>query len=161
LIVKWYAAADHAGHGLKQILVERLRGLGDEVEDLGTNSDDSVDYPDYGASVGRQVAAEPGAFGLLVCGTGIGVAIAANKIPGVRAAVVTDGFTARAARGHNDANVLALGARVMGVGVAEDALLMFRDTPFEGGRHARRVEKIAALERADRGKPDDGGGGEG
>jgi ribose 5-phosphate isomerase B len=149
--VKWYAAADHAGHGLKQILVERLLERGDEVEDLGTNSDDSVDYPDYGAAVGRRVAAEPGSFGLLVCGTGIGVAIAANKIPGVRAAVVTDGFTARAARGHNDANVLALGARVMGVGVAEDALLMFRDTAFEGGRHARRVDKITALERGDEG----------
>lgn len=145
--MKWYAGADHAGVALKNALVERLRARGDEVEDLGTHSDESVDYPDYGAEVGRRVAREPGSMGLLVCGTGIGVAIAANKIAGVRAAVVTDAFTARAARGHNDANVVALGARVTGRGVAEDALLAFRDTPFEGGRHARRLDKIAALER--------------
>jgi ribose 5-phosphate isomerase B len=146
LNVRWYAGSDHAGFGLKQQLVTLLRDLGDEVTDLGTDSLDSVDYPDYAASVGRHVAAERGSFGLLVCGTGIGVAIAANKIAGVRAATVTDWFTAQATRAHNDANVVAFGARVVGPGVAEAALRVFRDTPFEGGRHQRRVDKIRALD---------------
>ena len=145
----WYAGSDHAGFVLKEILVQRLRDMGDEVDDLGTDSEDSVDYPDFGAAVARKVAAEPGAMGLLVCGTGIGISIAANKVPGARAAVVTDSFTARAARGHNDANIIALGARVSGPGVAEEALLAFRDTAFEGGRHQRRVAKIQALEHDD------------
>ncbi len=144
--MKWYAGSDHAGWELKKLLIARLQELGDEVVDLGTDSADSVDYPDYGAAVARRVAAEDGAFGLLVCGTGVGIAIAANKIAGVRAAVVTDAFTARATRAHNDANVIALGARVIGAGVAEEALLAFRDTEFEGGRHQRRVGKITALE---------------
>jgi ribose 5-phosphate isomerase B len=139
--VKWYAGCDHAGLGLKRHLVARLREWGDEVEDLGCDSEESVDYPDFGRAVGERVAGGDG-FGLLVCGTGIGIAIAANKIAGVRAAVVTDGFTARASRAHNDANVISLGARVTGPGVAEDALATFRDTPFEGGRHRRRVDKI-------------------
>lgn len=147
----WYAGSDHAGYGLKKALIECLRELGDEVEDLGTHSEDSVDYPDYGAAVARKVAGEPGALGLLVCGTGIGIAIAANKIPGARAATVTDEFTARATRAHNDSNVIALGARVVGPGVAQGAVLAFRATEFEGGRHQRRVDKIRALEQ-------DGGG---
>jgi ribose 5-phosphate isomerase B len=146
--VKWYIGADHAGVALKRQLGDVLRGLGDQVEDLGTDDDSSVDYPDFGAKVGRAVAAAGAdARGLVVCGTGIGIGIAANKIDGVRAAVVHDAFTAQAARAHNDANVIALGARVVGPGVAEQALRVFRDTPFEGGRHARRIEKIGALER--------------
>jgi ribose 5-phosphate isomerase B len=144
---RWFAGADHAGVGLKRMLVEYLRGLGDTVEDLGTDGDASVDYPDYGAAVGRAVAAAgPDARGLIVCGTGIGISIAANKVPGIRAALVHDAFTAQAARAHNDANVVAVGARVIGPGVAEQAVRIFRDTPFEGGRHARRVEKITALD---------------
>jgi len=146
--MKWFAGADHAGVALKRQLVDYLRGLGDQVEDLGTNDETSVDYPDFGAKVGREVAASGGAAkGLIICGTGIGISIAANKVPGVRAAVVHDAFTAQAARAHNDANVIALGARVVGPGVAEQSLRVFRDTPFEGGRHTRRVDKIAALER--------------
>lgn len=144
--MKWYAGADHAGFKLKQALVDRLRALGDEVVDLGTDSPAPVDYPDFGAEVGRRVSADPGTFGLLVCGTGIGISIAANKIPGVRAAAVTETFAAKATRAHNDANVIAFGARIVGPGVAEDALLAFRDTPFEGGRHERRVAKIRDLE---------------
>ncbi len=147
--MKWYAGSDHAGFGLKSKLVALLRELGDEVEDLGTDSADSVDYPDFGAKVGRAVAADPDAKGLLVCGTGIGIAMAANKIPGVRAAVVTDDFTAAATRAHNDANVISFGERVVGPGVAERALKTFRDTPFEGGRHERRVGKINALDQAE------------
>jgi ribose 5-phosphate isomerase B len=146
--VKWFVGADHAGFALKRSLADYLRGLGDQVEDVGTSDESSCDYPDYGERVGREVAASGGAVrGLVVCGTGIGISIAANKIPGVRAALVHDAFTAQAARAHNDANVIAFGARVVGPGVAEQALRVFRDTPFEGGRHARRIEKITALER--------------
>ena len=146
--MKWFVGADHAGLALKRQLADVLRGLGDEVEDLGTDDETSVDYPDFGAKVGAAVAAAGAdARGLVVCGTGIGISIAANKVDGVRAAVVHDAFTAQAARAHNDANVIAVGARVVGPGVAEQAVRVFRDTPFEGGRHARRVEKIGALEK--------------
>ncbi|HTE52891.1 MAG TPA: ribose 5-phosphate isomerase B [Kofleriaceae bacterium] len=145
--MKWIVGADHAGLELKRHLVGVLRGLGDEVEDLGTHTGASVDYPDYAAQVAGRVANGEGR-GLLVCGTGIGMAIAANKVAGVRAAVVTDSFTARATRSHNDANVMAVGARVVGAGVAEEALRAFRDTAFEGGRHAARVAKLDDLDRS-------------
>jgi len=144
--MKWFAGADHAGYELKDVLVAVLRELGDEVQDLGTNSGDSVDYPDFGTKVGRAVADNAGSYGLLVCGTGIGIAMAAGKVPGIRAATVTNEFTARATRSHNDANVIAMGQRVIGFGVAEAALRAFRDTPFEGGRHERRVRKINTLD---------------
>ena len=149
--MRWFIGADHAGFGLKRHLVELLRGLGDEVVDLGTDSEQSVDYPDYGAAVGRAVAsARTPTLGLIICGTGIGISIAANKVPGVRAAVCTEAFAATASRAHNDANVLALGARVIGAGVAESCLRAFRDTAFEGGRHARRVAKLSALDDSSR-----------
>ncbi|HUH01749.1 MAG TPA: ribose 5-phosphate isomerase B [Kofleriaceae bacterium] len=145
--MKWYAGSDHAGYKLKRRLIKTLRALGDEVLDVGTDAEESVDYPDFGAKVARRVAVHQGeALGLLVCGTGIGISIAANKINGARAAVVTDTFTAQAARAHNDANIIALGARVTGPGVAEQAVKVFRETPFEGGRHQRRVDKIGQLE---------------
>ena len=144
--MKWYAGSDHAGFALKKHLVAALRELGDEVVDVGTTDEASVDYPSFGAEVGRRVAAEPNARGLIVCGTGIGISIAANKVPGVRAAVVHDSFTAEMARAHNDANVVAIGARVIGPGVAEHALATFRKTPFEGGRHQRRVDLITELD---------------
>jgi len=138
---RWIVGADHAGLELKNYLVNVLRNLGDEVEDIGTHSAGSVDYPDYAGEVARRVAAGEGR-GLLVCGTGIGMAMAANRVRGVRAAVVTDAFTARATRAHNDANVMAVGQRVIGAGVAEEALKAFRETAFEGGRHQRRVDKM-------------------
>lgn len=152
--MKWYTGSDHAGYNLKVHLCAALRELGDEVIDIGTDSaEESVDYPDIGAEVGRRVAADQNmgqaadqTMGLLVCGTGIGIAIAANKVAGIRAATVTDTFTAKATRAHNDANIIAFGERVIGPGVAREALLAFRATPFEGGRHARRVSKIQALE---------------
>ena len=144
--MKWYAGSDHAGRALKDRLVAALRARGDEVVDRGCHDDGSVDYPDYAGAVARDVAAEDGARGLLVCGTGIGMAMAANKVSGVRAAVVTDAFTARASREHNDANVIALGERVTGPGVAEDALDAFRSATYAGGRHDRRVAKIKDLE---------------
>ena len=141
--MKWFAGADHAGVALKRQLVDYLRGLGDQVEDLGTNDETSVDYPDYGAKVGREVAASGGAAkGLIICGTGIGISIAANKVPGVRAAVVHDAFTAQAARAHNDANVIALGARLIGIDMAKACVAAFLATPFAGGRHQRRVDKL-------------------
>jgi ribose 5-phosphate isomerase B len=145
--MRWIVGADHAGLALKQHLVGVLRGWGDDVDDVGTHSGDRVDYPDYAAKVAERVVAGEGR-GLLVCGTGIGMAMAANKVAGVRAAVITDAFTARATRAHNDANVMTVGERVIGTGVAEEALRAFRDTPFEGGRHALRVAKVDALDRA-------------
>jgi ribose 5-phosphate isomerase B len=144
--MRWYAGADHAGFHLKDALVTALRGLGDEVVDLGTRSPESVDYPDFAEEVGMAVAGEPGTFGLLVCGTGIGVSIAANKVKGIRAAVVSDTFSAQMARIHNDANVLCLGERVVGLGVAESLVRAFREAAFAGGRHQKRVDKIKALE---------------
>lgn len=143
--MKWYVGSDHAGFRLKQLIVVVLAELGDEVVDLGTTHEESTDYPQFGADVGRKVAAEVGTLGLVICGTGMGIGMAANKVPGVRAAVVHDDFTAAAARAHNNANVIALGARVIGSGVAESAVLMFRRTQFAGGRHQRRVDLIDVI----------------
>jgi ribose 5-phosphate isomerase B len=138
--------SDHAGLGLKAVLAAHLRALGHEVEDLGTHDGASCDYPDFAAAVGRAVVAGRADWGLLVCGTGVGMAIAANKIAGVRAAVVSDTFSARATRRHNDANVLCLGERVVGAGLAQDIVDAWLQGQFEGGRHAGRVAKITALE---------------
>lgn len=138
--------ADHAGYGLKDHLAEMLRGAGHDVDDLGTNSGDSVDYPDFGAAVARKVASGSAELGILVCGTGVGIAMAASKIRGVRAATCNEIYSAGMARAHNNANVLALGARVVGQGVAEEIVKAFLGTEFEGGRHGRRVGKINALE---------------
>ena len=137
--------ADHAGYHLKQDLADHLRSLGHEVVDCGTDSDDRVDYPDFGAAVGRSVAAGDVDLGLCVCGTGIGIAIAANKVPGVRAATVHDVTTAHLAREHNDANVVCLGARVVGPEVARESVSAWLDADFEGGRHEGRVAKLDAL----------------
>jgi ribose 5-phosphate isomerase B len=142
--MKWIAGSDHAGLELKRALIAKLQELGDEVVDVGTHDTASVDYPEFGAEVGRRVVAE-NARGLVVCGSGIGISIAANKIHGVRCALVHDHYTAELARQHNDANVIAMGARVLGGGVAEDALLAFRTTEFLGGRHQKRVGMLDAL----------------
>ncbi len=138
--------ADHAGFKLKDEIKGFLASQGLEVEDLGTHSEEPVDYPDVAERVATLVAGGGADLGILVCGTGIGQAIAANKVPGVRAAVANDVFTARLAREHNNANVLTLGARVVGVGLAMEIVRAFLEASFEGGRHARRVEKIRALE---------------
>ena len=141
-------AADHAGFALKQRLLERARELGHEVLDLGTHSLESVDYPDFGAACARAVVSGRADMGVCVCGSGIGIGISANKVPGCRAATCHDHYTAQMARRHNDANVLALGSRVIGEGNAVDALEAFLATGFEGGRHAARVAKIDALDAA-------------
>lgn len=144
--MKLALGADHAGYELKDHLAELLREEGHQVVDLGTNSAESVDYPYFGAAVGRAVAEGEAELGILVCGTGIGVGIAANKIRGIRAATCNDIYSARMARAHNDANVLTLGARIVGVGVAEEIVRAFVGTEFEGGRHGRRVDRMMALE---------------
>ncbi len=144
---KLVAASDHAGLALRAEAVKAARGRGAEVEDLGPFTADSVDYPDLAARVGEAVASGRARFGVLVCGTGIGMSIAANKLDGVRAALCRSEYEARMARAHNDANVLCLGERVTGPGLGAAIVEAFLATPFEGGRHARRVEKITALER--------------
>lgn len=140
--------ADHAGVDLKGQLKAWLDQRGIAYQDFGTSTGDSVDYPDFAERVSRAVAS--GAFdrGILVCGTGVGMAIAANKVPGIRAAPVVDLQTAALSRGHNDINVLALGARVTPPELARQILDVFLDTPFDGGRHQRRIDKIAALDQA-------------
>ena len=140
------AASDHAGLELRRTLVAHLREHGHEVEDLGTHDPASTDYPDWGAAAARRVASGDATFGLLVCGTGQGMAMTANRVRGVRAAVVADTFSARATRAHNDANVLCMGQRVVGAGLALDILDAFLATPFEGGRHAGRIAKMRAVE---------------
>ena len=138
-------ASDHAGFELKTLLAEELRALGYPVLDLGTDGPASVDYPDFAAALSEAIAAGRAERGVLVCGTGIGIAMAANKHRGIRAAVCHDETTARLAREHNNANVLALGARTTGVEVAKGCLRTFLETEFEGGRHVRRVAKIDSL----------------
>jgi ribose 5-phosphate isomerase B len=138
--------ADHAGFTLKQHLAELLRSEGHSVIDLGTDSEEPVDYPIYCSAVGRAVRDGQADVGLVVGGSGQGEQLAANKVRGVRAALCNDLYTARFARLHNDANVLSMGARVVGVGLAEEILHTFLATEFEGGRHAHRVAMLTALE---------------
>ena len=138
--------SDHGGYALKQEIMKHLTERGIEYRDYGTFSTDSCDYPDYGEAMGRAVASGECERGIVVCGTGIGISIAANKVHGVRCALCGDCFSAQMAREHNDANVLALGARVLGPGLALKIVDTFLDAEFQGGRHARRVAKIMALE---------------
>jgi ribose 5-phosphate isomerase B len=140
--------SDHGGYALKEILKRAIiEDLGWEVHDCGTFSTEAVDYPDFAAAVGREVAAGRCVLGIVVDAAGIGSTMAANKIPGVRCALCHDDVTAVNAREHNDANVMALGARVVHRGLATRLARLFLTTPFAGGRHERRVQKISALER--------------
>ena len=141
--------ADHAGYELKEALRAELEALGDEVADFGTHSTESCDYPDIAIPLARAVAAGEHDLGVLICSNGVGPSIAANKVPGVRAALCHDVFSARRAREHVDANVLCMGAWAIGRGVASEVLRAFREATFEGGRHQRRLDKIAAVERPD------------
>jgi ribose 5-phosphate isomerase B len=135
--------ADHAAFEMKMLLVEHLRGAGREVLDLGTTSTDSVDYPDYGYRMAEAIAAGRAGRGIALCGSGIGISISVNRHPACRCARVSDGLSARLAREHNDANVLALGARLIGIETAKDCVDQFLATPFAGGRHQRRVDKLS------------------
>ena len=136
-------ASDHAGFDLKEILKRDLQEAGHEVLDLGTHSTDSVDYPDFGRAMGEAIASGKVARGVLVCGSGIGISIAANRFPEIRCALVHDVTCARLAREHNDANVIAFGGRMIGPDLCEECVDTFMTTQFEGGRHQRRVDKLS------------------
>lgn len=135
-----FIGSDHAGLQLKEQLIEHLTAMGHSIEDMGTHSKASCDYPLFAEAVCKGVLAHPESFGILVCGTGIGMSMAANRHPGIRAALCACEFQARATREHNNANVLCLGERVTGVAIALEMARLFLETPFEGGRHLRRIE---------------------
>ena len=139
--------SDHGGYSLKESIKEELEKRGIEVKDFGTHSEESCDYPDFAEAVGEVVAKGDFERGIVICGTGIGISIAANKIPGIRCALVGDCFSARATREHNDANVLALGARVLGTGLALEIVNIWLGTEFQGERHQKRIDKISSLEK--------------
>ncbi|HJQ17882.1 MAG TPA: ribose 5-phosphate isomerase B [Allosphingosinicella sp.] len=136
-------ASDHAAVELKAQLVAHLRGAGHDVLDLGTQSGESVDYPDFGYRLAEAVASGQAAKGVALCGSGIGISISVNRHPACRCALVSDGLAARLAREHNDANVIAMGARLIGIETAKDCLDQFLATPFGGGRHQRRIDKLS------------------
>lgn len=144
--MKIVVGSDHAGYALKAELKPVIEELGHEVVDVGNTSDESVDYADYGIPAAEMVAAGEADRGIIICGTGIGMSISANKVKGIRCALVQDLFTAKVTREHNDTNVLAMGERVVGPGVAQEIVKIWLSTEFEGGRHARRVEKMMSYE---------------
>ncbi|WP_413364744.1 ribose 5-phosphate isomerase B [Lysinibacillus sp. 3P01SB] len=139
-------SSDHGGNNLRREIMALLDELNISYEDFGPTTNDSVDYPDYAKPVAEKVAAGEFDRGILICGTGIGISIAANKVKGVRCALVHDVFSAKATRSHNDSNVLAMGERVIGPGLAREIVMTWLDTEFEGGRHTKRIEKISELE---------------
>jgi ribose 5-phosphate isomerase B len=139
--------ADHAGFALKDHVRDALRQAGHEVVDLGTNSAESTDYPDYAGAVARDVVTGAADRGILVCSTGVGMSIAANKVNGIRAALVINPDEVRLTRAHNDANIITIGARYTDPQAAHEMVRVFLETPFDGGRHARRIGKIAKLEK--------------
>ena len=138
--------SDHGGYELKKTIREHLLEKGHEIIDFGTESSKSVDYPEYGFKVGQAVIAKEAELGIVICGTGIGISISANKVKGIRAALCTDSYMAKMAKEHNNANILALGARVIGTGLALDIVDAFLATSFGGWRHTRRLEMISEFE---------------
>ncbi|AOO64880.1 ribose 5-phosphate isomerase B [Sulfurospirillum halorespirans] len=140
--MKFFIATDHAGIAIKQDVIEMLQGMGHEVIDLGPFNTERVDYPDFAHALSLEVLKNSETQGILICGSGIGMSLAANKHVGIRAALCHDAYTAQMARAHNDANVLCFGQRVVGLGVIESMLNAWCATSFEGGRHAMRVEKL-------------------
>ena len=144
--MKFFIATDHAGIEYKDFVIDLLKSKGIEVEDLGPYSKDRVDYPDYAKKCALAVAQNSGSYGILICGTGIGMSLAANKVKGIRAALCHDAYTAAMAKAHNNANILCFGQRVVGLGVVESIIDAFLNTKFEGGRHETRVEKIMDIE---------------
>ena len=145
--MKIATGSDHAGLPAKRVANDTLRDLGHEVDDLGTHAEDRCDYPDFAVPVARRVASGEADLGVLCCGTGIGMSMTANKVPGIRAAVCHDVYTAQMARQHNDANVLCMGGRVVAPDTVKEIVRAFLRESFEGGRHARRIGKIDALDR--------------
>ncbi|NPA50999.1 MAG: ribose 5-phosphate isomerase B [Epsilonproteobacteria bacterium] len=144
--MKIYVATDHAGFAYKELILEHLKSKGIEAIDLGPSSNDRVDYPDFAKKCALAVKEDSNSLGILVCGTGIGMSIAANKVKGIRAALCHDAYTAKMARAHNNAQILCFGERVVGWGVAQSIIDAFLDSHFEGGRHENRVKKISAIE---------------
>ncbi|QJT08298.1 ribose 5-phosphate isomerase B [Oceanidesulfovibrio marinus] len=140
-----YLGSDHAGYSLKKEIIDNLDALKVKYEDLGTHTTESCDYPDFAAAVSKAVNGKDDALGILICGTGQGMAMTANRMPGTRAAVCTNEFAARMARAHNDANILCMGERIVGPGLAGSIVQAFLSTAFEGGRHLRRIQRIDAL----------------
>lgn len=141
-IGKIVIASDHAGFELKQALIEAMRADGVDVTDLGPDSSDQVDYPDYGIKVAEAVSEDDEVNGIVMCGTGIGMSITVNRFPKVRGTLCNDLYTAKLCRQHNDSNILIMGGRVIGMGLAYEIVRTWMDTPFEGGRHGRRLDKI-------------------
>ena len=142
-------ASDHGGFALKEEIKQRLSGMTDiDLVDFGTDSESSVDYPDYAKEVAKRVANGEFDRGILICGTGLGMAIAANKVRGIRAVTVHDPYSARMTRLHNDTNILTMGGRVIGPDLAEEIARVWLGTPFDGGRHSRRLDKIKAMEES-------------
>ena len=139
-------SSDHGGNNLRKEIIALLDELAIQYEDFGPQSNDSVDYPDYARPVAERVASGEFDKGILICGTGIGISIAANKFKGIRCALVHDTFSAKATRNHNDSNILAMGERVIGAGLAREIVTTWLHAEFEGGRHVRRVEKISEIE---------------
>ncbi len=144
--MKVIVGSDHGGFQLKTTVIETIQKLGHEVHDAGTYSNDPIDYPDVAKDAARRVAEGEFQRGILICGTGVGISIAANKVKGVRAGCVSDTFSAKMSRAHNDCNVLCFGERVVGTGLANELVTAFLTTEFEGGRHTRRVDKISQMD---------------
>jgi len=138
--------SDHAAYDLRMTLIDHIQSKGIKVDDAGTHSQESTHYPIYGQIVAKKVVSGEADFGILICGTGVGIGISANKVPGVRCAIVSDTYSARMARAHNNANILAMGARVVGPGLACDLVDTWLAQPFEGGRHQTRVDLISQVE---------------
>ena len=140
-------ASDHGGFNLKKDIILLLSELGYEVNDMGPASDDSVDYPDYGISVADAVTNNVVSRGIVLCGTGIGMSIVVNRFPGIRGTLCSDVYTAKLCREHNDSNILIMGGRVVGSGLAREIVKVWLQTPFEGGRHQKRLDKIAQFDK--------------
>ncbi|NIQ00962.1 MAG: ribose 5-phosphate isomerase B [Nitrospinaceae bacterium] len=139
-------ASDHAGYDLKESIIAFLLHSGWQVEDLGPENSDSVDYPDYGIKLAKWVAETKVDRGIVICGTGIGMSIVVNRFPGIRGTLCNDTYTAKLCREHNDSNILILGGRVVGKGLAQEIVRTWLETPFQGGRHQRRLDKINKID---------------
>ena len=143
-------ASDHGGFDLKKDISLFLDHLGYEVNDLGPNNSNSVDYPDYGISLATHISNNIDTCGIVICGTGIGMSIVVNRFPGIRGALCSDIYTAKLSREHNDSNLLVMGGRVLGVGLAREIVQVWLSTPFEGGRHKKRLDKITQFEKSNK-----------
>ncbi len=141
-------ASDHAGYELKESVLSHLRDKGVEVEDFGPNNTDSVDYPDYGIPLAKAILGNQVERGIVICGTGVGMSIVVNRFPGIRGTLCSDVYTAKVCRAHNDSNVLILGGRVIGTGLAQEIVDTWLETPFDGGRHQRRLDKIKSIDQS-------------